>query len=269
MRSSRLIGWVAAGLVVAGASACDDEENSPAGTAGSAGQAGSSGSGGSAGDGGSGGSTAGSGGSGMAGMGGMGNGGTGMGSGGAGVDAGVDAGYLDGGIDADSGVDSGLVTAFSCPTPAPTGANGQVFAIESVNLDNGDVVLRNISGAAQTITDAWRWCDRPGYGPMVTADTLVQPDATMSFSLASADIAGGELGIYIDGQYAVPASMRAYLSWGDGPDPAQGGREPTAVTAGWWVANERLTLEAGHVGFIATGTTDTAAGFTSVPAECF
>jgi hypothetical protein len=101
----------------------------------------------------------------------------------------------------------------------------------------------------------------------VATDTEVADGEALPFQWSSPGL-DGEMGVFIDNQYAAAASIRSYVTWGTGPT-AQGGRESTAVTAGLWTDGQRVTIADGHVGFVATGASNLAAGFTSVPAECF
>jgi hypothetical protein len=73
------------------------------------------------------------------------------------------------------------------------------------------------------------------------------------------------MAIYDRPDFNQEESMRAFLIWND---PITTGRESVAAQ-GIWTFGDRATIEPGDVGLYATGPTNEASGYTSVPASCF
>lgn len=172
-----------------------------------------------------------------------------------------------------------------CPEPTPIPARpAQTVAIQSIHFDRSEVVLRNVSNMAQTIVggrQGWQWCNVPGYFNIVLTDedVVLAPGGTYRFRLQersgenrplyhgedSADT--NELGIYITtGAFNNSELIEAFVSWGAGSDRET--RESVANMADIWIYGDRVAIQPGHAGFVATGDAKRGAGFTSVPARC-
>jgi hypothetical protein len=206
------------------------------------------------------------------------------GGGGAGQGGALNVGGAGMRIDAGPGmVDAGGSQAGStalppdCPVAAPIPAPNQIIAIQSINVDTSEMVLRNVSQTAQTIQlgrQGWQWCSYPRYWNLVEQETevVLAPGETLAF-VAIYNMSGpvplyaedGEMAIYTrPGNFPSSETMEAFVAWGE----IQAIRETLAVEKGWWTFSERIQIRSGHAGFIATGPTDRASGYTSVRAAC-
>jgi hypothetical protein len=147
---------------------------------------------------------------------------------------------------------------------------GQTIAIVAIDIPARVVYLENVSDSAVDITyPEWQWCSLPAYGRLVTSNrTLAPGDRFVASNLDgfSGEVAGAEMAIYDNISFSDPDSMRAYLVWNNREEQ---GREDTASQAGLWTYLDRATVEPGDVGLYATGPTNEASGYTSVPAGCF
>jgi hypothetical protein len=164
-----------------------------------------------------------------------------------------------------------------CPEPSPIAAPGQDIVIRSVTFDTGEVVLQNVSDSDQTIVggrQGWQWCNFPAYWAIVQEEenVVLSPGETYAFVSVyntmgqwSYDPEGGELGIYTTtGSFTTASLLRAFVSWAE----AAQSREPTAVMAGYWTFDERIEIGSGDAGFVITGESNRASGYTGVPARC-
>jgi hypothetical protein len=230
-----------------------------------------------------------------------GNGGSGDGRGGRGGTAGQ-SGQLNQGdasatdiADAAADADAGMVgssgsggssgTPPGCPEPTPTAASPEhPIVIQSVHFSRSEVVLRNVSQTTQTLAGGrrgWQWCNIPDYWniQLREEDVVLEPGGTYKFVLGREtgtvrELFPGddpndvnELGIYsTTGSFMTAELIEAFVSWGAGSN--FGSRESVAVQGGVWTNSERIEIEPGHAGFIATGAADRGAGYTSVPARC-
>ena len=202
----------------------------------------------------------------------------GMGGGGGAVVM-ADAGPDMGGAGGAQGGSGGLPP--DCPVAAPTQPAGilvpQVIAIQSVNINTSEIVLRNISQTNQTVQvgrQGWQWCMYPRYWAIREDETsiVLAPGKTLAF-IAINNQSGpavlysdeGELAMYpLTGVFEEYEEMQAFAAWGE----IQAFRESYAVQRGVWTFGERIQIQPGHAGFIATGPTDKASGYTSVRAAC-
>jgi hypothetical protein len=188
--------------------------------------------------------------------------------------AGNEAGAAGAGL---GGSGPGATVPEGCPEPTPIPAPGQDIVIRSVTFDTGEVVLQNVSNEDQTIVggrQGWQWCNFPAYWNIVLAEenVVLSPGETYAFVSInntmgqwSYDPEGGELGIYTTtGAFTTPSLMRAFVSWAD----AAQSREPTAVMAGYWTFDERIEIGPNDAGFVITGESNRASGYTGVPARC-
>ncbi len=245
-------------MVMAAALACggiSTVPNDPATTAGSGGRAGEGGDGGSAGseagDGGSAGSAGGAGEAGSAGASGS-AGSTGSGG-------------------------SGGVRPAGCPEPTPIPVLGQTIVIQSVNINTAEIILRNATSSPQSIVlgrQGWQWCAYPRYWSFTDEAVTLElaPGETYSF-IAINNQSGpitlfreeGEMAIYsLPGVFEEYEYMQGFAAWG----VVEAFRESYAVQKGLWVFDERIQIDSGDAGFIATGETNRASGYTSAPARC-
>lgn len=183
-----------------------------------------------------------------------------------------------------SGGSSEFMYPQGCPQPNPTAAKSeQVIAIQSVNFDTSEMVVRNISGENLVLeggAQGWQWCNIPGYGPILEEDVTLEPGQTLAFPLIfrgalrplyPGDEIGdaNELAIYsTTGSFMTAQLMAAFVSWGSEGLRAGAGRESVAVTAGLWTFGHSVEIRSGHSGFIATGRQDLESGYTSVPRRC-
>jgi hypothetical protein len=190
----------------------------------------------------------------------------------------VDAGSGDdagasGGSSAGSG--AGPTLPADCPVPDPIPVTGQTIAIQSLNFETSEVVLKNVSDQPQVILggrQGWQWCQFPAYWTVYEAqDVELSPGETFAFTLiyrvAPRQIfpEGGELGIYTTtGSFTTASLMRAFVSWGE----VLPQRESTAVQAGLWTYEDRIQLAPGDAGFVLVGRADRASSYQSVRAAC-
>jgi len=169
-----------------------------------------------------------------------------------------------------------------CPIPSPEPVPGQRIAIQSINFNTSEIVLRNVSSDDVTIVggvQGWPWCNVPAYWNIAAQDVTLSPDETFAF-LPYYNTTGvrvlfpgddpfdtNEMGIYTaSGSFNNSELIVAFVSWGKGAELET--RESIAVLAGLWSFGERISIGAGDAGFIATGPTDQGSGYTSVPARC-
>lgn len=222
---------------------------------------------------GGGGLDAGAGGSPTAGDGGLGAGGTSSGSAAA-PDSGI------AGADAAAPIadDGGVAAPGGCPTIEVQPVPGQALAIVAMHITEGRAVIRNASAEDQLLSADAQLCQRPfcvflgetertlAAGEELSVDVSVSLDLALTFSLE-----GGELALHDALDVDAEGSLLAYVSWGEGATtgPNGNGRETEAVAAGLWTSGERVALAPGAAGFVATGASNQAAGYTSVPAACF
>jgi hypothetical protein len=158
------------------------------------------------------------------------------------------------------------------------------IVIQSIHFARSEVVLRNVSQTTQTLAggrQGWQWCNFPDYWNVQLAegDIVIEPGGTYKFTLINENGGvralypgddpndGNELGIYsTTGSFMTGELIEAFVSWGAGSN--FGSRESVAVQGLVWTNSERVEIQPGHAGFIATGAVDRAAGYTSVPARC-
>jgi hypothetical protein len=164
-----------------------------------------------------------------------------------------------------------------CPEPNPIPVANQTIVLQSINFNTSELILRNATSTPQSITlgrAAWQWCYFPMYWSLSDQNTVLElaPGETYSF-IAINNQSGpvplvpeeGEMAIYSDAQdFNDFETMTSFVAWGD----IQAYRESYAVQRGVWTYDERIEIAPGHAGFIATGQTDLASGYTSVPARC-
>jgi hypothetical protein len=206
----------------------------------------------------------------------------GVAGGGAAGRAPVDAGADASGGSSGSGGNAALP---GCPEPTPTAAtDDQTVVIQSVHFGRSEVVLRNISDTDQTLAgglQGWQWCNAPEYSAVILTeeDVVLGPGDTYQFVLFRPNVGvralypgddsfdANELGIYTTtGAFMTAALMTSFVSWGEGS--AGNSRENVASMAELWTFGERVEIEPGHAGFIATGPADRGGGYTSVPDRC-
>lgn len=137
--------------------------------------------------------------------------------------------------------------------------------------------MRNVSQSDVTLPvdrQGWQWCYFPMYWSLEGGDTAVvlAPGETYAF-IAINNQSGpvtlyrdeGELAMYDrPGVFEDYELMQAFVAWGE----IQAIRESYAVQKGLWTFGQRIEIQPGHAGFIATGPTDQDSGYTSVRAAC-
>jgi hypothetical protein len=154
---------------------------------------------------------------------------------------------------------------------------GQVIALQSVNFETSEIVIRNVSASDQTIVGGrrgWQWCNYPHYWNLgdEIGNVVLKPGGTFRFIANNNQSGpvelfpeGGEFAIYTTtGSFTSAELMRSFVAWGD----IQAVREPTAVTAGLWTFGERVEVRSGHTGIVAVGNTKIGSGYVSVRAAC-
>jgi len=243
-------------LALASSVGCGESSEPPAATGGSGAGAGGASAGGAGGSAGSGGGAGGSAGS-------------------AGVDAGAGASGSAGSAGTGTGGSGGRPAG--CPVPAPVAVPGQTIVIQSVNVNTSELILRNAASTPQSITlgrQGWQWCAYPRYWSLSEAATSIQLAPGDTYSFIAINNQSGPVTLYPDeGEMAIYSApgvfeeyeyMQGFVAWGE----VQAFRESYAVQKGLWIFGERIQIASGHAGFIATGATDRASGYTSAPARC-
>jgi len=199
-----------------------------------------------------------------------------------------DAAQPDGSVTLDA-----MACAGGCPTENASTtanvANTGGIVIQSLDFATSRVVLKNVTAGAKDISN-WILCFGPPTYLSIPAATSVPDSGTLTLVLGDGPcggLAGGEvcisgsytlknteeLGLYIDTNYAMPASIRAYVRWGTTDGSTSDARQVPAAGAGLWpangMANEFVPICSTDDGLIATGDVTSAAGWTSANAPCF
>jgi hypothetical protein len=220
-----------------------------------------------------------------------GQGGSSTGVGGSVVSAGTGGGGVAGSSSMPPSPDAGMGDAGSslggtsgefsyptgCPVPNPQPIAGQKIAIQSFNFDTSEVVLKNVSTTSQTIIGdrlGWQWCSFPSYWYIAPANVVLPPGKTYKFilNLNTEGVwhlypEGAELAIYVQsGTFDEPEKMVSFVSWGEGLPNT--GREYVATMANLWTFMDRVEIDSGDSGFIATGSVQEGSGYESVPKRC-
>jgi hypothetical protein len=163
-----------------------------------------------------------------------------------------------------------------CPEPNPIPVEGQAIVIQSINVNTNEIVLRNATATPQSITlgrAGWQWCSFPRYWSFTdeNATRELAPGETYSFIAINNQSPlqllpeEGEMAIYPGVQlFDDYQAVQSFVAWGD----IQAYRESYAVQKGVWTYEERIQIAPGHAGFIVTGETNRASGYTSAPARC-
>ncbi len=144
-------------------------------------------------------------------------------------------------------------------TPAAVPAT---FAISRVVFGGeGYVAVTNVGGTTGNL-EGWQLCQRPGYYRIGSID--VAPGETVRFTgkavegltgqvidaggrFGQLSAANGEIGLYVDNNFASASSIRSYVEWGS----SDHGRSSVAVEAGIWIAGGFVRSE-GAPGLAAT-----------------
>jgi hypothetical protein len=172
---------------------------------------------------------------------------------------------------------SGGVRPAGCPEPTPIPVPGQTIVIQSINMNTAEIILRNATSSPQSIVlgrQGWQWCAYPRYWSFTDEQRTLElaPGETYAF-IAINNQSGaitlfpdeGEMAVYsLPGVFEEYEYMQGFVAWG----VVQAFRESYAVEKGLWTFGERIEIDAGDAGFIATGETDRASGYTSAPARC-
>lgn len=202
-------------------------------------------------------------------------------SGAGGGDAGSGGGALGGSggapeVDAGGGAgggQGGSTGSSLCPEIAPRPVPGQTVAIVALNIVDAQLRIRNVSSSPIEIdatgANDWQWCAFPTYAGIVAQDTVLGPGEDLDIDISASfarELSGGEIAIYDSVSFSSSESMQAYVAWNV---RLEQGREDVASEAGLWTYLDRVEVRQGHSGFFATGPTDEASGYTSVPRFCF
>ena len=154
-----------------------------------------------------------------------------------------------------------------CPPIAPVLANEQDVAIVRVRFDpdgSADVLMQNagaslISYAAQSrqLCNGRSNCVYLGE----TQSVLLPLNASFSLRIPNTLPSGGELAIVLN-QPDLPFACDAYVAWGSG---AAGSSFESLVNNDLrlWNTGERIAIEDGDTGFVSTGDTTSASGYSS------
>jgi hypothetical protein len=164
-----------------------------------------------------------------------------------------------------------------CPEPAPIPVDGQTIVIQSINIGTAEMILRNPTSTPQSIVlgrAGWQWCSFPRYWSLTDEEITVElaPGETFTFVAVNNQSERpelypeeGEMAIYDRIQaFDDYQALQSFVAWGD----IQAYRESYAVQKGVWTYEERIEIAPGDAGFIATGVTNRASGYTSAPARC-
>lgn len=187
--------------------------------------------------------------------------------------------------------------AMACSTSCPT-ENGSTSAnaintggiiIQSINFATSRVVLKNVTAGDKTISN-WVLCFGPPTYLNIPDATVVPDGGTLTLVVGSGPCGGmqpgevcvsggftipntGELGLYIDTDYAMPASIRTYVRWGALDGTTSSVRQMVADQADLWpgtsAANDFVPICGTHDGFVATGDVTSALGYASADVTCF
>ncbi|HVZ32546.1 MAG TPA: hypothetical protein VG963_08970, partial [Polyangiaceae bacterium] len=154
-----------------------------------------------------------------------------------------------------------------CPPIAAAPANDQDLVIARVRFDSdgsADVLMQNVgAGLLSFGVQGYQLCNGRNncvYLAETQSVTLLIND---SFSVRIPDTlpSGGELAIVLN-QPDLPSSTEAYVAWGSGA--ANGSFEPLVNNdLRLWNTGERIAIEPGDSGFVSTGDTTKASGYSS------
>jgi hypothetical protein len=157
---------------------------------------------------------------------------------------------------------SATTTTTVATTGTTAAAAPATFAISRVVFGSeGYVAVTNVGGTGGNL-EGWQLCQRPGYYRIGSVD--VAPGETVRFTIGPVagltgqvidaggqfgqlSAATGEIGLYVDNNFASASSIRSYVEWGSGDH----GRSSVAVEAGIWVAGGFVRSE-GVPGLAAT-----------------
>lgn len=195
------------------------------------------------------------------------------------VDAGSEggsAGSSDGGASMGGSSGSGGRPE-GCPEPNPIPVANQTIILQSINVNTAEMILRNPTSSPQSFVvgrAGWQWCSFPRYWSLTDEDTTIElaPGETYSFIAINNQSERpelypeeGEMAIYDRIQaFDDVEAIQSFVAWGD----IMAYRESYAVLKGIWTLGERIEIAPGDAGFIVTGATDRASGYTSAPARC-
>ncbi|MBT8246982.1 MAG: hypothetical protein KJN73_04155, partial [Acidimicrobiia bacterium] len=142
---------------------------------------------------------------------------------------------------------AGTTANTAAPAPATFVVSRVVFGSE------GYVAVTNVGGSAGDL-EGWQLCQRPGYYGI--GSVVVAPGETVRFTSGPVEgltgqvfdaggrfgqlsATGGEIGLYVDGNFGSASSIRSYVEWGS----SDHGRSSVAVEAGIWVAGGFVSSE--------------------------
>ena len=154
-----------------------------------------------------------------------------------------------------------------CPPIAPVAANDQDMVFARVRFDAdgaADVLMQNVgAGLLSFGVQGYQLCNGMSncvYLAPTQSVTLLINDS-FSVRIPNTLPSGGELAIVLN-QPDIPISTEAYLAWGSG---AANGSFESVVNNDLrlWNTGERIAVEADDTGFVSTGDTTRASGYSS------
>ena len=154
-----------------------------------------------------------------------------------------------------------------CPPRAPVVSGEADMAIVSVRFladDSAEVEMSNVgAGFISFQARGYQLCNGMDNCVFLSDDVpiaLPQGDSA-TVTIPNTVASGGELAIVLDIASDDPSS-EAYVAWGTGQP--RGSLEMLAnKTVPFWALGQRITISAGDTGFVCTGDTDKASGYTS------
>jgi hypothetical protein len=154
-----------------------------------------------------------------------------------------------------------------CPPIAPIAANDQDLVITQVRFDSdgsAQVTMQNVgAGLLSFGVQGYQLCNGMSNCVYLAPTQSVTLLINNSFSVRIPDTlpSGGELGIVLN-QPDIPVSTEAYVAWGNG---ATNGSFESLVNNDLrlWNTGERITVDADDTGFVSTGDTTSASGYSS------
>jgi hypothetical protein len=155
-----------------------------------------------------------------------------------------------------------------CPAPAPVRIPEQDLGIVKVHFipdGSADAVIENIgTGFLNYGVQGYQLCNGTSNCVYLaeTASITLLPGSTFSFHMPNTVASGGELAIVLLGVTPGDPNTQAYVAWGTGAG-ANGLETQINASAPYWAVGDRVQVAAGDTGFVCTGDTSRAAGYTS------
>jgi hypothetical protein len=158
-----------------------------------------------------------------------------------------------------------------CPVPSPVAFNDDIeHGFVSVRFDaatsSADVRIQNIgTGIVFFAGVVCNGADAQGEDNCVVlrdgATIQLNPRDTIDVTIPNTVAAGGELAL-LDNHPEAAITGFAYVAWGAGPSS---NRLETLANTDWpnWSPGERIPIAPGDTGFVSTGNSNEAAGYSS------